>query len=121
MKLNDIISGIPDIIEKTNLIKIPHKQIINTVYVVSSGSATWTQRNKTIKHTAEVAGVYRLSVFSGVEFNIITTSPLTKNFSKTVSVMLDNDSEETFTLESSDRSMASANYWWCLEFVTKAP
>ncbi len=120
-KLNDIISGIPDIIEKTNLIKIPHKQIINIVYVVSSGSATWTQQNKTIKHTAEVAGIYRLSVFSGVEFNILTTSPLANKLSKTVSVMLDKDSEETFTLESSDRSLSSANYWWCLEFVTKAP
>ncbi len=91
------------------------------MYVVGSGSATWTQEIKTIKHTAEVAGIYRLSVFSGVEFKILTTSPLANKLSKTVYVMLDKDSEETFTLETSDRSLASSNYWWCLEFVTKAP
>jgi hypothetical protein len=119
-KLTDIISGIPDIIQKTSLINIPHKQIINIVYVVGSGSGTWTQQNKTIKHTAEVAGMYRLSVFSGVEFNILTTSPLANKLTRTVSVMLDKDSEETFTLESSDRSLYSVNYWWCLEFVTKS-
>ncbi len=109
------------LLKKTNLIKIPHKQIINILYIVGSGSATWTQQNKTIKHTAEIAGIYRLSVFSGVEFRILTTSPLANKLPKTVSVMLDKDTEETFTLESSDIRLASSNYWWCLEFVTKAP
>ncbi|KAK3593146.1 hypothetical protein CHS0354_039629 [Potamilus streckersoni] len=65
-KRKDIISGIPDIVQNTSLIKIPHKQIINIVCVIGSGAATWTQRNKSIKHTAEVADIYRLSVFSVV-------------------------------------------------------
>ncbi|KAK3579928.1 hypothetical protein CHS0354_014039 [Potamilus streckersoni] len=53
-KLNDIISGIPNIVEKTNMIKIPHKQIKNIVYTVASGSSTWTRQNNSIKYTAEV-------------------------------------------------------------------
>jgi hypothetical protein len=118
-RIADIISGIPDIIQKTSLVKIPHQQIKNIVYTIASGSEVWTPENKTIKHTAEVAGVYRMSVLSGADFRVFTTFPSTDNFSRTVSVVLGIGSEETFTLESSDRSLASANYWWCLEFVTQ--
>jgi hypothetical protein len=60
-----------------------------------------------------------MSVLSAADFRVFATFPSTNNFSRTVSVVLGIGSEETFTLESSDRYMASANYWWCLEFVTQ--
>ncbi len=118
-KINDIISGIPDIVQKTNLIKIPHQQIKNIVYVVASGSGIWTPENKTIKYTAEVAGVYRLSVLSAVDFRVFTTFPSTGHFNKIITVALRKDSDEIFTLEPPDQSLASANYRWCLEFVAQ--
>ena len=118
-KIADINSGIPKIVEKMSMIEIPHQQIKNIVYTIVSGSGVWTPENKTIKYTAEVAGVYRMSVLSSVDFRVFTTFPSTDNFSRTVSVVLGIDSEVTFTLESSDKHMASANYWWCLEFVTQ--
>ncbi len=74
-KLNDIITGIPDIIQKTSMVKIPHKQIKHIVYTVESGFERWTLQNNSIKHIAEVTGVYRLSVFSGAKFRIIITPP----------------------------------------------
>ncbi len=69
------------------------------LYTVASGKNLWTQENNTLKHTAEVTGVYRMSVLSVANFKISTTSISTGDFSKTVSVFLDKDSEETFTLE----------------------
>ncbi len=117
-KLNDIISGIPDIVQKTSLIKIPHKQIRNIVYTVTSGVGMWTPENNTIKHTAEITGIYKMSVISVADFRISTTNPSTGNSFKTISVLLDKDSEVTFTLESSSRNLPQA-YWWCLEFVAQ--
>jgi hypothetical protein len=123
-KLNDIISGIPNIIQKTDLIKIPHKQIKNVVYTIASGSGTWTPQNNTIRHTAEVTGVYRLSVFSGAKFSIFTRylwRHSTDVFSGTVSIVLNKDAEETFILDPFDKNLTSASYRWCLEFVAEIP
>jgi hypothetical protein len=123
-RLNDIISGIPDIIQKTNLVKIPHGRANNIVYVVSSGKATWSQQNNTLKHTAEVTGVYRLSVFSSAKFSIFTTFPWrhsTDEFSGTVSIVLNKDTEETFMLVAFDKKLTAASYWWCIEFVAETP
>ncbi len=88
------------------------------MYTVASGFGSWTPENKTIKHTAEITGIYRMSALSVADFRISTTSPSTGDFSKTVSVLLDKDSERTFTLESSSRNLPQA-YWWCLELVTQ--
>ncbi len=123
-KLNDIISGIPSIVEKTSMIKIPHKQIKNIVYTVASGMSTWSPQNNTLKHTAEVTGVYRLSVFSSAKFNIFTLFPWrhsTDNFSGTVSIVLNKDVEETFMLAADDTKLTAASYWYCLEFVAETP
>ncbi len=109
-KLNDIIGGIPDIIQKTNLIKIPHNQIRNIVYTVAYGFGSWTPENSTIKYTAEITGIYRMSVLSIADFRISTTNPSTENSFKTISVLLDKDSEGTFTLASSSRNLPQA-YW----------
>ncbi len=121
-KLNDIISGIPDIIQKTSLIKIPHTQIKNIVYTVASGSGEWSKQNNSIKYTAEVAGVYRFSVFGGVDFRISTrylARHSTDIFSGTVSVTINKGTEEEFILDPADKTITGANYWWCLEFVAE--
>jgi hypothetical protein len=123
-RLNDITSGIPDIVLKTNLVKIPHGRANNIVYTVSSGKATWSQQNNTLKHTAEVTGVYRLSVFSSAKFSIFTTFPWrysTDEFSGIVSIVLNKDAEETFMLIADDRKLTAATYWWCIEFVAETP
>ncbi len=123
-RLNDIMSGIPNIIKNTDLIKIPHKQIKNIVYTVSSGKATWSQQNNTLKHTAEVTGVYRLSLFSSAKFSIFTTFPWrysTDDFSGTVSIVLNKDIEETFKLIADNKKLTTATYWWCIEFVAETP
>jgi hypothetical protein len=104
--------------KKTNLIKIPHNQIKNIVYTVTSGVGMWTPENNTIKHTAEITGIYKMSVLSVADFRISTTNPSTGNSFKTISVLLDKDSEVTFTLASSSRNLPQA-YWWCLEFVAQ--
>ncbi len=123
-KLNDALSKIPDIIEKTNLIKVPHQQIKNIVYTVASGQAKWTLQTNSIKHTAEVTGVYRLSVFSPAKFSIFTKylwRHSSDAFSETVSIVLDKDTEEEFILEPSDKKLTATLYWWCLEFVAETP
>ncbi len=106
-KLNDIIS------------RIPHKQIRNIVYTVTSGVGMWTPENNTIKYTAEITGIYRMSVLSNANFKISTTSTSTGDFFKTISVLLDKDSEEIFTLELLSRGLSHVKYWWCLEFVAQ--
>ncbi len=58
-----------------------------------------------------------MSVTSAADFKISTANPSTGNLFKTVSALLFKNYEGTFKLESLDKHMAEANYWWCLEFI----
>ncbi len=96
----------------------------NIVYPVVSEKATWSQQNNTLKHIAEVTGVYRLSLFSSGKFSIFTTFPWrhsTDDFSGIVSILLNKYIEETFMLIADDKKLTAVTYWWCIEFVADTP
>ena len=125
----DILGDTRNIINKIDLLekyqgKILHKRINNVVYTISSGLTTWSRQNNSIKHTAEVTGVYRLSVFGAAKFEIFTTYPWrhsTDRFSGTVSVILNSGDEEIFILVAFDETLTAATIRWCLEFVAETP
>ncbi|KAL3858124.1 hypothetical protein ACJMK2_012735 [Sinanodonta woodiana] len=126
---DDIVGDTRNIINKIDLLekyqgKILRKRINNVVYTISSGLTTWSQQNNSIKHTAQVTGVFRLSVFGAEKFEIFTTYPWrhsTDRFSGTVSVILNSGDEEIFILVAFDETLTAATIRWCLEFVAETP
>ena len=100
------------ILEKVNT---PHERNINNiVYTLQWDSFVWGPTSNVLYIKAAVKGIYRLTLVSPIQFNISSLSSFGVN--NVISIIIDKDAIEPFTITSSDANLAKASVTWYVEF-----